>query len=64
MGNSEIFDTLKEFYVEQNKNINCFMHKKKGKVLLNESFFTHPYEVIFRSFSDICNSVLLFSISG
>ena len=62
MNKDKLFLTLKNlkrsnqainFYVEQNKYMNCFIHKKKGEVLLNESFFTHPYEVIFRSFSDI-----------
>ena len=40
------------FYVEKNKRLNTFFFKDKGELLLSENFFDHPYEVIFRSFSD------------
>jgi tRNA(Ile)-lysidine synthase len=40
------------FYVEQNKKINSFYNKSKNELILNENFFIHPYEVIFRSMSD------------
>jgi len=40
------------FYVEKNKELNSFFHKSKKELLLNNFFFNHPYEVVFRSFSD------------
>ena len=39
-------------YVYQNKKLNSFFHLNKKRLILNESFFTQPYEVVFRSFSD------------
>ncbi|MDA9598587.1 tRNA lysidine(34) synthetase TilS [Candidatus Pelagibacter sp.] len=40
------------FYVEKNKKNNTFFDKNKNELILNEEFFNHPYEVLFRSFSD------------
>lgn len=40
------------FYVDQNKQLNSFYNKVKKELILNEFFFNHPYEVIFRSISD------------
>ena len=40
------------FYVEQNKELNSFLYKKNKELVLNENFFNHPYEVVFRSLSD------------
>ena len=40
------------FYVEKNKKINSFFDKNKKQLILNEDFFKHPYEVLFRSLSD------------
>ncbi len=40
------------FYVEKNKKINSFFDKKRKELILNEAFFNHPYEVLFRSISD------------
>ena len=45
-------DQAIKFYVEQNKNINSFFDSKKKELFLNENFFKHPYEVVFRSLSD------------
>ena len=39
-------------YVEKNKKLNSFFYKKKKELILNEFFFYHPYEVVFRSISD------------
>ncbi len=41
-----------KFYVEQNKKINSFLNNENKELVLNEDFFSHPYEIIFRSFSD------------
>ena len=40
------------FYTEQNKELNSFFDKKNKILILNESFFKQPYEVVFRSLSD------------
>ena len=40
------------FYVQQNKKINSFLHKNNRELILNKNFFSHPYEVVFRSLSD------------
>ena len=40
------------FYSEQNKKLNSFLDKNKRKLILNENFFNHPSEVVFRSLSD------------
>ena len=41
-----------KFYVAQNKESNSFLYKDTKKLILNEFFFNHPYEVVFRSLSD------------
>ena len=41
-----------KFYVDENLKKNTSFLEKKNKLLLNESFFQQPQEVIFRSFSD------------
>ena len=41
------------FYIEQNKKQNSFLYKDNNEAVLNENFFIHPYEVVFRSLSDI-----------
>ncbi len=40
------------FYTEQNKELNSFFHKKNNELVLNENFFSHPYEIVFRSLTD------------
>jgi len=40
------------FYVENNKKYNSFFNKKKNELVLNEEFFNHPYDVVFRSLSE------------
>ncbi len=40
------------FYVEKNKKLNSYFHKRKKELVLNENFFNQPYEVVFRSLSD------------
>ena len=61
MTKDKLFLTLKnlkksnqaiKFYIEQNKDLNSFLCKKRGELLLNKNFFSHPYEVVFRSFAD------------
>ena len=41
-----------KFYVNQNKKLNSFLDIRNKKLILNENFFNHPHEVVFRSLSD------------
>jgi len=41
-----------DFYTKKNLNENSFFSKKENKIVLNNSFFNQPHEIIFRSFSD------------
>ena len=41
-----------KFYIELNKEQNSFFHKDNKKLILNNDFFNHPYEIVFRSLSD------------
>ncbi len=50
--NLKISDKSIKFYTEQNKRDNSTLDKKNKKLILNEIFFSQPYEVVFRSFSD------------
>ena len=61
LNNDKLFLTIKNlkksnqalnFYVEQNKKINSFFNNKKRELILNENFFSQPYEIVFRSLSD------------
>ena len=45
------------FYVEKNKRLNSFFYKDKKELVLNENFFNQPYEVVFRSISDLIRLV-------
>ena len=45
-------DQALKYYVEQNMKSNSFFHKSARELIINQIFFTHPYEVVFRSFSD------------
>ncbi len=41
-----------KFYTNQNKKLNSFFDKKNKRIILNETFFKQPYEVVFRAFSE------------
>ena len=41
-----------DFYVKENIKKNTFYFPKKKQLLLNESFFSQPFEIIFRSLSE------------
>ncbi len=45
------------FYIEHNKKINSFFDKKNNQLLLNDSFFKQPHEILFRSFSDSLKTI-------
>ena len=37
--------------------MNSFLYKNNKELVLNENFFNHPYEVVFRSLSDSLNII-------
>ncbi len=45
------------FYVEKNLQKNSFFSEKNNEIILNNDFFTQPYEVVFRSLSDIIKKI-------
>tara|TARA_Y100000996_G_scaffold412780_1_gene399635 strand:+ start:707 stop:1732 length:1026 start_codon:yes stop_codon:yes gene_type:complete len=45
------------FYVEQNKNLNSFYKKDKNELIISINFFNQPYEIVFRSFTDLIKLV-------
>jgi len=45
-------DSVINFFVDKNIKQNSFFSKKNG-FILNQDFFFQPYEIIFRSFSDL-----------
>ena len=45
------------FYVEKNLQKNCFFSEKKNEMILNNEFFSQPYEVVFRSLSNIITKI-------
>ncbi len=46
-----------EFYVAENKKLNSKYIKNKKTVILNNNFFNHPYEIVFRSLTEIIHEV-------
>ena len=52
LGNLKKSNHALSFYVQENKRLNLFYNKENKELILNQDFFNHPYEVIFRSFSD------------
>ena len=45
------------FYVKKNVDLNSSYSVKKKRIILNKKFFQQPYEVIFRSFSDLISVI-------
>ena len=41
-----------KYYTENNIKLNSFLDKKNKKLIMNETFFKQPYEIVFRSLSD------------
>jgi len=41
------------FYVDKNLKENTFFSNEKGNLTLNKVFFQQPYEIVFRSISDV-----------
>ena len=55
--NLQYSDETITFYVENNLQKNTFTSEKKKEIILNSDFFTQPYEVVFRSFSNVIKRV-------
>ena len=49
INNLKSSDEVVNFYVDKNMSNNSFFSKKRNRLILNEEFFSQPYEVIFRS---------------
>ena len=45
------------FYVNENLSNNSFFSKKHNRLILNKNFFLQPYEVIFRSLTELLRFV-------
>ncbi len=45
------------FYAKKNVDLNSSYSVKKKRIILNKNFFQQPYEVIFRSFSDLISVI-------
>jgi len=50
-------DQTIKFYVENNLKKNSFFSEKKNEMILSSEFFEQPYEVVFRSFSNVVNLI-------
>tara|TARA_B100001109_G_C18810911_1_gene449662 strand:- start:114 stop:1124 length:1011 start_codon:yes stop_codon:yes gene_type:complete len=50
-------DEVIKFYVDYNIQKNSFFSDKKNEIILNSYFFAQPYEVVFRSFSNLISLI-------
>ena len=55
--NLKYSDQTIKFYVENNLKKNSFFSEKKNEMILSSEFFEQPYEVVFRSFSNVVNLI-------
>ena len=55
--NLKYSNAVVNFYVNENLQKNTFFSKNNKRLILNESFFQQPYEIIFRSLSDLIKLV-------
>ena len=52
INNLKFSNKVVEYYVFENLNKNTFFSNKNNRLILNNTFFLQPYEVIFRSLSE------------
>ena len=52
INNLKFSNKVVEYYVDENLKKNTFLSKNNNKLILNNTFFLQPYEVIFRSLSE------------
>ncbi len=50
-------DFVINFYVHQNLENNVYLSRRKDKIILNSKFFIQPYEIIFRSLTELIKIV-------
>jgi len=50
--NLKLSNNIVNFYVKENLKRNTFFNEKKNHLIINNLFFNHPYEIIFRAFSE------------
>ena len=50
-------DEVVRFYVDKNLDKNSFFLQKKNQLIINYNFFKQPHEIIFRSFSDLLQTI-------
>ena len=55
--NLKLSNSVINFYVEENIKRNSYFSKKKNTVFIQEVFFNQPYEIIFRSLSNLINLI-------
>ena len=53
LNNLQYSDQAINFYVKQNLRENSFLSSKKGQSILSNNFFLQPYEIVFRSLTDL-----------
>ncbi len=51
--NLKYSNNVVKFYISQNLKKNTFFSKNENKFLLNMNFFKQPYEIVFRSLSEL-----------
>ena len=57
LGNLHRSNNSIEFYVNQNIENNSKIINNKKSVILSESFFSNPYEIVFRSLSELIHKI-------
>ena len=57
LGNLHSSNNSIEFYVNQNIENNSKIINNKKSVILSESFFSNPYEIVFRSLSELIHKI-------
>ena len=57
INNLKYSEEVIQFYVNENLKKNSFFLVNKNKSILNTEFFSQPYEIIFRSLSDLIKKI-------
>ena len=57
LNNLRYSDQAIKFYVKQNLRENSLLSLKKGQSILSNNFFLQPYEIVFRSLTDLIKTI-------
>ena len=57
LNNLRYSDQAIKFYVKQNLRENSLLSSKKGQSILSNNFFLQPYEIVFRSLTDLIKTI-------